>query len=134
MVGIAREVAAITSAKLQPLTIIPVEAHIEGGLAINVHAPDACPLYCGRVVRDVSLQASTPEWLIRRLERGGLRGVNVVVDMTNYVMLETGQPLHAFDLDKITGAQSGSIHLRYAKPGKHSSCSAAKISRCSRKC
>ena len=118
VVGIAREVAAITSAKLQPLTIIPVEAQIEGGLAINVHAPDACPLYCGRVVRDVSLQASTPEWLIRRLERGGLRGVNVVVDITNYVMLETGQPLHAFDLDKITGAQSGSIHVRYAKPGE----------------
>ena len=118
VVGIAREVAAITSAKLQPLTIIPVEAQIEGGLAINVHAPDACPLYCGRVVRDVSLQASTPEWLIRRLERSGLRGVNVVVDITNYVMLETGQPLHAFDLDKITGAQSGSIHVRYAKPGE----------------
>ncbi len=118
VVGIAREVAAITSAKLQPLTIIPVEAQIEGGLAINVHAPDACPLYCGRVVRDVSLQASTPEWLLRRLERSGLRGVNVVVDITNYVMLETGQPLHAFDLDKITGAQSGSIHVRYAKPGE----------------
>ena len=118
MTGVAREVAAITSAKLEPLEIIPVEVQIGEGPAINVDAPGACPLYCGRVVRDVNLDATTPDWLIRRLERSGLRGVNVVVDITNYVMLETGQPLHAFDLDKIAGALSGSIHVRYAKPGE----------------
>ena len=60
VMGIAREVAAITSAKLAAIEIIPVEAQIGEGLAINVHAPDACPLYCGRVVRDVSLHATTP--------------------------------------------------------------------------
>ncbi|SFH16138.1 phenylalanyl-tRNA synthetase beta subunit [Nitrosospira sp. Nsp14] len=118
MTGVAREVAAITSAKLEPLEIIPVEVQIGEGLAINVDAPGACPLYCGRVVRDVNLDATTPDWLIRRLGRSGLRGVNVVVDITNYVMLETGQPLHAFDLDKIAGALSGSIHVRYSKAGE----------------
>ena len=79
MTGVAREVAAITSAKLEPLEIIPVEVQIGEGPAINVDAPGACPLYCGRVVRDVNPDATTPDWLIRRLERSGLRGVNVVV-------------------------------------------------------
>ena len=74
MTGVAREVAAITSAKLEPLEIIPVEVQIGEGPAINVDAPGACPLYCGRVVRDVNLDATTPDWLIRRLERSGLRG------------------------------------------------------------
>ncbi|HEV7929555.1 MAG TPA: phenylalanine--tRNA ligase subunit beta, partial [Nitrosospira sp.] len=118
LTGIAREVSAITSEKLTPLEISPVADQIDEALVIHVDAPDACPLYCGRVVRDVSLNVPTPRWLTRRLERSGLRTVNAVVDITNYVMLETGQPLHAFDLGRIAGALSGSIHVRYAKPGE----------------
>lgn len=116
--GIAREVSAITSAKLTPLEIPPVADQIDEALVIRVDAPDACPLYCGRVVLGISLNAPTPSWLRRRLERSGLRTVNAVVDITNYVMLETGQPLHAFDLAQIAGALSGSIHVRYAHPGE----------------
>jgi phenylalanyl-tRNA synthetase beta chain len=116
--GVAREVAAITSGNLEPLTIKPVAGQLDDVLAIQVEAPDACPLYCGRVVRGVSLEVSTPQWILRRLERSGLRSINAVVDITNYVMLEIGQPLHAFDLAKITGALEGSIHVRYAKPGE----------------
>ncbi len=101
--GIAREVAAITFEDLKPLTIKPIGDQLDDTLAIQVDAPDACPLYCGRVVRGVSLDVTTPQWIIRRLERSGLRSINAVVDITNYVMLETGQPLHAFDLAKIRG-------------------------------
>jgi phenylalanyl-tRNA synthetase beta chain len=116
--GIAREVAAITSEDLKPLTIKPITGQLDDALVIQVDAPDACPLYCGRVVRGVSLDVPTPQWILRRLERSGLRSINAVVDITNYVMLEIGQPLHAFDLAKIAGALRGSIHVRYAKPGE----------------
>ncbi len=114
LTGVAREVAAITSQNLKLPVTKPVESQITESLAIHVHAPDACPLYCGRVVRDISLDVSTPQWMIRRLERSGVRTINAVVDVTNYVMLETGQPLHAFDLAKISGILAGSIHVRYA--------------------
>lgn len=118
LIGIAREVAAIAFEDLKPWTIKPIGGQLDDTLAIQVDAPDACPLYCGRVVRGVSLDVPTPQWIIRRLERSGLRSINAVVDITNYVMLEIGQPLHAFDLAKIAGALGRAIHVRYAKPGE----------------
>jgi phenylalanyl-tRNA synthetase beta chain len=120
LTGVAREVAAITGENLYPLAIEPVAGQINDALAINVEAPDACPLYCGRVIRNVMLNVSTPSWLVRRLERSGMRTINVVVDITNYVMLETGQPLHAFDLGSISGGLTGegSIHVRDARSGE----------------
>ncbi|SEP03819.1 phenylalanine--tRNA ligase subunit beta [Nitrosovibrio sp. Nv6] len=118
LTGVAREVAAITSQSLRLPTAKPAVGQIDEILAIHVDAPDACPLYCGRVIRGISLDVPTPQWMLRRLERSGLRAINGVVDVTNYVMLETGQPLHAFDLAKISGAITGSIRVRYAAAGE----------------
>ena len=118
LLGMAREVAAITSAKLSPFEIVPVKSEIKDSLTVQVEAAEACPLYCGRVVRGIRLDAPTPLWMSRRLERSGIRAINAVVDVTNYVMLETGQPMHAFDLAKIAGELSGTMQVRYARSGE----------------
>ncbi len=118
LIGIAREVAAITAADLAPLEMGPAACRIDEALAVRVDAPNACPLYCGRLVRNISSNVPTPQWMVRRLERSGLRTINPVVDITNYVMLEMGQPLHAFDLAKIDGGLKGAISVRHARPGE----------------
>lgn len=115
LAGVAREVAAITCTTFSPRIIDPVKSEVSDTLAVHVDVPDACPLYCGRIIRDIRLDIPTPLWLTRRLERSGIRTINAVVDVTNYVMLETGQPMHAFDLAKITSA---ALHVRYAKSGE----------------
>ncbi|MDE2388348.1 MAG: phenylalanine--tRNA ligase subunit beta [Betaproteobacteria bacterium] len=104
VVGVAREVAAITSTELALPEKKSISEEISDTLTAQVMAPEACPLYCGRIMRGVSLDMPTPLWLTQRLERSGLRSINPIVDITNYVLLETGQPMHAFDLAKINGA------------------------------
>ncbi|MBK7493376.1 MAG: phenylalanine--tRNA ligase subunit beta [Nitrosomonas sp.] len=110
VLGVAREVAAITSAELSLLERKPIAEEINDTLAVQVMASGACPLYCGRIMRDINLNMPTPLWLTQRLVRSGLRSINPIVDITNYVLLETGQPMHAFDLEKI----KGNIQVRYA--------------------
>ena len=111
MAGVAREVAALTGVALKPLSIQEQPVTLPDQLPVTVADPLACPLYCGRIVHKVNAAALTPAWMLRRLERGGLRGINAIVDITNYVMLEMGQPMHAFDLGKL----SGGIHVRKAR-------------------
>ncbi|MBI2854355.1 MAG: phenylalanine--tRNA ligase subunit beta [Chloroflexi bacterium] len=116
VIGIAREVSALTS---QPLHL-PQIAYKEGreqvsGLAsVDVVDPDLCPRYCAGVITNVKIGPS-PEWLQRRLQAGGMRPINNVVDITNYVMLEHGQPLHAFDYAKLTDRK---IVVRRARQGE----------------
>jgi phenylalanyl-tRNA synthetase beta chain len=111
MKGIAREVAALTGSQLQPVAIAAQPVTHAGQLKVVVEDKEACPLYCGRRVAGVNAKARTPVWMQRRLERSGQRLINAVVDITNYVMMELGQPMHAFDSDKL----SGSITVRCAK-------------------
>src|SRR5574343_389851 len=112
LLGIAREVGAITGAATNLPVVPEVAATIGDQRAVVLDAPEACPLYCGRVIKGVDAKAATPEWIKRRLERSGIRAISALVDITNYVMLELGQPLHAFDNTKLEGA----VHARLAAP------------------
>jgi len=114
LTGVAREVAALTGKTAKFVDVPEVPATIDVKRQIVLDAPQACPLYCGRVIRGVNARASTPEWMKSRLERSGIRAISALVDVTNYVMLELGQPLHAFDNTHLEGA----IHARMAKPGE----------------
>jgi phenylalanyl-tRNA synthetase beta chain len=112
LLGIAREVGAITGATTNLPVVPEVPASIADQRTIVLDAPEACPLYCGRVIKGVDAKAPTPEWMKVRLERSGIRAISALVDVTNYVMLELGQPLHAFDNTRLEGA----VHARLAKP------------------
>jgi phenylalanyl-tRNA synthetase beta chain len=104
LAGIARETAALTGALLQLPRIVPVTPQHDRKREIVLDAPEVCPRYCGRIVSGVDARAATPDWMKRRLERSGIRAISALVDVTNYVMLELGQPLHAFDDSKLSGA------------------------------
>lgn len=112
--GVAREVSAVTDAALNLPQAVVVPATIPEKLVVKVNEPAACPRYCGRVVRGLNPSAATPEWMAQRLKRSGLRTFGVIVDVTNYILLELGQPLHAFDLAKVRGG----ITVRFARPGE----------------
>ncbi len=114
MEGVAREVGALTGTDPVPPAFEPVTAACDDRVPIDVQAPDACPRYLGRVIRGVDLASETPLWMQEKLRRGGIRSLGPVVDVTNYVMLELGQPMHAFDLDTL----SGGIVVRYARQGE----------------
>ncbi|MDP1524314.1 MAG: phenylalanine--tRNA ligase subunit beta [Rhodocyclaceae bacterium] len=114
LTGIAREVAALTGAPLTLPKIEPVVAAHQDTRDVVLDAPAACPRYCGRIVRGVNAKGPTPDWMKQRIERCGVRPISALVDVTNYVMLELGQPLHAFDDAQMQGA----IHVRYPNAGE----------------
>lgn len=114
MQGLAREVGAITGAEVRLPQIVEVENRIQDTVPVQVSAADACPLYLGRVVRGIDAQVKTPRWMAERLERSGIRPLLAPVDVTNYVLLELGQPMHAFALSRL----NGSIEVRLARPGE----------------
>ncbi|GAB4439850.1 MAG: phenylalanine--tRNA ligase subunit beta [Rhodocyclaceae bacterium] len=112
--GIAREVAALTGTPFRWPRALPVQPATDARREVALAAPAACPRYLGRVIRGIDAAAPAPEWMKRRLERCGVRSISAVVDVTNYVMLELGQPLHAFD----NALLCGTIRARYARPGE----------------
>lgn len=114
LAGIAREVAALTESPLTLPTISAATIRTDAHLPVKVETPQACPRYCGRVVRGVDARAATPAWMKQRLIRSGLRSISAIVDVTNYVLLELGQPLHAFDLNTLCGG----IVVRMARAGE----------------
>jgi phenylalanyl-tRNA synthetase beta chain len=114
MVGIARDLAAVTGAKLNVPTITPVTSTSTDARAIKISAPKACGQYLGRVIKNINTQAPTPDWMKRRLERAGFRSISPLVDITNYLTLERGRPMHAFDLDKLQGG----INVRFPNAGE----------------
>ncbi|GAB4127476.1 MAG: phenylalanine--tRNA ligase subunit beta [Sideroxydans sp.] len=112
--GIAREVAALTGASLRALPAACFSQTASREMQVTVTATEACPRYAGRVITGVNAKAVTPAWMVQRLQRSGLRSISALVDVTNYVLLELGQPLHAFDLNKL----SGELAVRFARQGE----------------
>ncbi|MBC8795980.1 phenylalanine--tRNA ligase subunit beta [Shewanella algae] len=103
MVGLAREVGVLNRLNVTEPSWEAANVSSERRVEIDVVNPEACPRYLGRVVSNVNVKAQTPDWMVEKLRRSGIRSIDPIVDITNYVLVEFGQPMHAFDLDKIDG-------------------------------
>ena len=114
VLGVAREVSALTGTPLKLPVSKPVAVEGNEILPVTISAPDLCGRFAGRIIRGVNARASTPDWMKQRLERSGQRSISALVDISNYVMLEVGQPSHVFDLDKI----HGNLQVRWGKKGE----------------
>ncbi|MGI2174463.1 phenylalanine--tRNA ligase subunit beta [Shewanella ulleungensis] len=103
MAGLAREVGVLNRQAVTEPKWEAVNATIDAPYTINVVAPDLCPRYLGRVVKNINVKAATPLWMQEKLRRSGIRSIDPIVDITNYVLIEFGQPMHAFDLNTLSG-------------------------------
>jgi phenylalanyl-tRNA synthetase beta chain len=112
ILGVAREVAALSGLRVGGPQIEPVSGRHREQLAVHLDAPSACPKFVGRVMRGVDNRAPTPQWMRERLRRAGVRSISPLVDVTNYVLLELGQPMHVYDVARL----QGDIHARRAQP------------------
>ena len=108
--GIAREVGVLYNLPVNRPAIGDVPAGIDDTFPITLDAPDGCPRYLGRIIRNINQDVESPRWLQEKLRRSGIKCIDPVVDVTNYVLMELGQPMHAFDFDKLKGG----IRVRYA--------------------
>jgi phenylalanyl-tRNA synthetase beta chain len=114
ILGVAREVAALSGTSLKPVDTPAVPAVIDSTFRVTISDSNGCGRFAGRVIRNVNAAAPTPAWMKERLERSGQRSISALVDITNYVMLELGRPLHVYDLDKLDGA----IDVRFGRQGE----------------
>lgn len=110
--GLAREIGVLNNQSVTEPSWENAKVSLEERPSIELAAPEACPRYLGRIVKNVYVKAQTPLWMVEKLRRCGVRSIDPVVDVTNYVLIELGHPMHAFDLAKIEGG----IIVRHAKP------------------
>ena len=114
ILGVAREVSALTGSPLEAPRIEKIPPKSKAKHAVRITHAEGCGRFAGRVIRKVNAAAPSPEWMKQRLERAGQRSISALVDVTNYVMLELGRPLHVYDLDKLSGA----IDVRWGRKGE----------------
>jgi len=114
VLGVAREVSALTGTPLTAPAIPEVAPAIDATFPVKITDGSGCGRFAGRVIRNVDASAPSPQWMVERLERAGQRSISALVDVTNYVMLELGRPLHVYDLDKLRGG----IDVRFARAGE----------------
>ncbi len=114
VLGVAREVSALTDAPLRRAAVTAAPVTIQDRVPVSIDAPDLCGRFAGRVIRGVNARATTPAWMVQRLERAGQRSISALVDISNYVMLELGRPSHVFDLDKLRGG----LTVRWGREGE----------------
>ncbi len=112
--GLAQDVSASCNASLKSPGINPVAPSITDSIEVKLEAPEDCPRYVGRIIRGINPKAATPLWMVEALRRSGMRSISATVDATNFVLMELGQPMHAFDLDRL----QGSINVRRGRQGE----------------
>jgi phenylalanyl-tRNA synthetase beta chain len=101
--GLSREVGVLNKVDVTAPVIEAVAATIDDAIDVQLQAPDACPRYVGRIIKGINIKAASPLWMQEKLRRSGIRSIDPVVDVTNFILLELGQPMHAFDLAKLDG-------------------------------